>query len=258
MNFLIQGQDGLPLHDFSFELIQSIKYQKRLGKERKYIISMDPEEVINTADWCPVGSVEFVFKYFDFHGIPRPKPINIPEELKLISGLRPSIEEEDTVFKGVRFVKSMDLIKHPLNGFMKMTPSEKGLWQTTDVVDFVSEWRCFIHDGRLIDCKNYIGDFDKPPSISYIKECIKGYKPAPIAYTLDVGVTKTGTCVIEVHDFFSCGLYGFSAPHIYPQMLSQWYYSYISRHPLNTDKIVSANPMTMEPDINIFNYERMK
>lgn len=229
MNFLIQGENNLPYHDFGFELIQSIKYQERVGNtKRKYIVSLEKEDISGPKEqWCPVGSVEFVLDYFNYHGIARPRPINIPEELRLISGLRPMVMKGNVSFKDARFVKSMDQIKHPLNGFMDKTPNEEGLWQATDVVDFVSEWRCFVHNGQLVDCRKYLGDFERPPSKSYIKDCIYMYKSAPIAYTLDVGVTETGTCVIEVHDFFSCGLYGFSSPHIYPQMLSQWYYKWL-------------------------------
>jgi hypothetical protein len=51
----------------------------------------------------------------------------------------------------------------------------------------------------------------------------------PIAYTLDVGIkTETKeTVIIEMHDFFSCGLYGFNDPFRYPYMLSQWFHEFI-------------------------------
>jgi len=37
------------------------------------------------------------------------------------------------------------------------------------------------------------------------------------------------TFVIEVHDFFSCGLYGFADHSIYPNMLHRWFWQYIQR-----------------------------
>lgn len=53
---------------------------------------------------------------------------------------------------------------------------------------------------------------------------IEGFKEAPEAYTIDVGVTSDGnTVLIEVHDFFSCGLYGFDDAKNLPNM-------YISTH----------------------------
>lgn len=52
---------------------------------------------------------------------------------------------------------------------------------------------------------------------------IREYKSCPIAYTLDVGVNSNNTFIIEVHDFFSCGLYGFSDNKILPYMFSDWF-----------------------------------
>ena len=45
-----------------------------------------------------------------------------------------------------------------------------------------------------------------------MREMIKLYHSAPGAYTLDVAVLnneKKDTALIEIHHFFSCGLYGF-------------------------------------------------
>ena len=72
---------------------------------------------------------------------------------------------------------------------------------------------------------NYSGDFTKFPDVRKIEEMIKEYSDhnAPIAYTLDVAVESDYTTApIEVHDFFSCGLYGFRDWRLYPIMLSRW------------------------------------
>ena len=54
------------------------------------------------------------------------------------------------------------------------------------------------------------------------------YSNSPHAYTLDVGVTENGeTVVIEVHDFFSCGLYGFLRTDKLPYMFWRWYFYYV-------------------------------
>jgi hypothetical protein len=59
---------------------------------------------------------------------------------------------------------------------------------------------------------------------------IKKYKSAPIAYTLDVGVNdKDGTFIIEIHTFFSCGLYGFVNHAILPNMFYQCFQEYIQK-----------------------------
>jgi hypothetical protein len=61
-----------------------------------------------------------------------------------------------------------------------------------------------------------------------IEAMIIDFKSAPIAYTLDVGINKNTNTVflVEAHDFFSCGLYGFADHRIYPQMLYRWFREY--------------------------------
>lgn len=43
--------------------------------------------------------------------------------------------------------------------------------------------------------------------VKRLNECMPELK----SYTLDIGVRSGLTCVIEVHNFISCGLYGFYA-----------------------------------------------
>ena len=62
-----------------------------------------------------------------------------------------------------------------------------------------------------------------------IKAMINAYKTQPIAFTLDVAISNNDTVIIEVHDFFSCGLYGFSEHKILPFMFSKWFFSFVSK-----------------------------
>ena len=223
MNFLIQGLGDFPAYNFGYELIHSLREQEE-DFDREWQICADPFKRSNFAKWCPVGSVEFVHKYFENNGIPIPAPINVPSDLWTICGLRPRLVKSEKCLGKDCFVKSADQIKHPLNGVMSKTPSS-GLWQVTDLVSegFVSEWRCFVFNQRLLDVKNYSGDWYKVPDKLFILEAIDLWKSAPPAYTLDIGVTNNGNSIIECHNFYSCGLYGFSFRSKYPQMLSQWY-----------------------------------
>ena len=86
-----------------------------------------------------------------------------------------------------------------------------------------------MHDGKLVGLQNYCGEFTQFPNVNAINDMIKAFKSAPIAYTLDIGISQGKTFVIEVHDFFSCGLYGFNSIN-YPQMLHRWYKDYIRTH----------------------------
>lgn len=85
-----------------------------------------------------------------------------------------------------------------------------------------------MYNNKLVGLQNYSGEFDIFPNVNKIKEMISVYNSQPVAYTLDVAITEgNDTVIIEVHDFFSCGLYGFSDHKILPYMFSNWFYSFI-------------------------------
>lgn len=226
MNFLIQTFEGKIKHDFSFNLIKAIEFQEWKGEKIDYQLTDDEYE----EGFIPIGSVEFVSKYLDKFHKKTPKPKNIPEELfkyakrNVFNGT-----EEDFWGKGKKFVKSNLFIKYPINGILNSETYDLpiGLYQYSDIIDIESEWRAFIHKNELVGLQNYLGDFTKFPDIFLIKDIIKNYEEAPISYTLDVGVNDNGTFIIEIHDFFSCGLYGFEDLSILPYMFSQWFYEFI-------------------------------
>lgn len=219
MKFLIQTIDGKVKHDFSFTLLESIEYQNWLGGDSSFEVLFTDGELV--PDCIPIGSVEFVSKYLnDYYGL-NPAPKNIPIELiverftgrKVINGT-----EIDIV--GEKFVKSNDKIK----SFTEIcTSAPVGNYQISDIIEIQSEWRAFIYNGKLVGLQNYSGEFDIFPDVSKIREMITEYKSQPVAFTLDVAISNNQTVIIEVHDFFSCGLYGFSDHRILPFMFLRWF-----------------------------------
>jgi len=91
----------------------------------------------------------------------------------------------------------------------------------SEVIDLVSEWRCFIVDGRPIDARQYKGSFRTPqPDYSVLDECLSRFSTAPRGYALDLGVTAGGaTLLVEVNDGYSLGSYGLG-PAAYANLLS--------------------------------------
>lgn len=247
MKFLIQKINKEIRHDFSFTLLESIRYNNWLhnGVEMKckFIDYINPydfkvwEFKDYHSNYVPVGTVEFVLFYMKWFSIPQPLPMNVPDELIPYAGRYiyncNHMDLEDLNMDRY-FIKSADKIKGTAGIINKgEIPISQGNYQISDVIDIVSEWRCFVYKGELVGIQNYSGDFTLFPSVSRIKEMIQTFKSAPIAYTLDVGVNKIGrsdvliqTFVIECHDFFSCGLYGFSDHRIYPHMLQRWFNEY--------------------------------
>lgn len=224
MKFLIQTIDGQIKHDFSFTLIESCAYQNWMRKENAFTYVLS-DITIPEPSVIPVGSVEFVCEYLFNHFSLTPYPKNIPIELmdKCWTG-RNVINGTNRDIKGMRFVKSATRIK----SFTEICDSAPlGSYQISDIIEIESEWRAFIYEGKLVGLQNYSGEFDVFPDAPKIKAMIKAYKSQPVAYTLDVAVNKDGTFIIEVHDFFSCGLYGFAEHKILPYMFSKWFYSFI-------------------------------
>jgi hypothetical protein len=229
MNFLIQTINGEVKYDFSFTLLQSIEYQNWLTPDS---ISYKLSDDFNEPNYIPIGSVEFVSSYLEtFYGR-KPKPKNIPYDLmdEYFTGRKVLNGTNINLSKGNRkFVKSNDTIK----SFTELTDEAPvGNYQISDIVNFESEYRCFVYKNELVGLQHYLGDFTIFPNISKIKDMIYHYKTnAPVAYTLDVGILSNSedTVVVEVHDFFSCGLYGFSNYKILPFMFSRWFNEFINK-----------------------------
>jgi ATP-grasp domain, R2K clade family 2 len=219
MKFLIQTIDGKIKHDFSFNLLKSIEYQKWLGNDIEY--EFTDEEI--KEGFIPIGTVEFVVNYLNKIHNKYPLPRNIPESLFKYSNRK--------IFNGTEkldremFVKSNDKIKDEITG-IHSTNLPKGNYQFSDIIEIESEWRAFIFKNKLVGLQNYSGDFTLFPDIDKINKMINDFIDSPVAYTLDVGVNDD-TFIIEVHDFFSCGLYGFEDLKILPYMFSQWFYEFI-------------------------------
>lgn len=239
MKFLIQKIDNKVVHDFSFTLLESIRYQNWLQNEKalefKYFNTHPSDK-----NWffkpfhqfyIPVGTVEFVTAWFQRFHDHTPKPINVPNELRVFAGRSIWNADENGFYKGYGklFVKSNDRIKGIVGIFNENEYDfPAGNYQFSEVIKIDSEWRCFVYQNKLVGLQNYSGDFTMFPNVSHIEMMIKDYKSAPVAYTLDVGVFNyCDTFVIEVHDFFSCGLYGFADHSTYPYMLTRWNYEYL-------------------------------
>lgn len=220
-------------HDFSFALIEAIKYHNWYNNENiySYIFQIGDYYESHKEDLkniIPIGSVEFVLKYLnDYYGIKNVKPINIPDELNRNKYTKRNIwnfypyKDNRYINKKV-FVKSKHQIKG-YSGIVKYTDVPTGEYLVSDLIDINSEWRSFVFKNELVGLQNYSGDFTIFPDVELIKNMISDYGNNG-AYTLDVGINdKDGTFIIECHDFFSCGLYGFADYRVLPLMfINTW------------------------------------
>jgi hypothetical protein len=231
--FIIQTINGEVTHDFSFHLLEAIKYNNWYQNEKiyHYILTNDLGCYKTDKDNIPVGSVEFILNALKYNcGIEKIKPLNVPLELMKPEYLKRwvKIVKTNSIVTNTGdesiFVKDNTKIK----GICDIIPENYsypiGEWLVSEVVDIESEWRAFVFNDKLVGLQNYSGDFTLFPDVKLIKEMINEYKGINPCYTLDVGVNYSkGTFILESHDFFSCGLYGFSDYRILPKMfIATW------------------------------------
>lgn len=93
----------------------------------------------------------------------------------------------------------------------------------SDPVEFISEHRLFVHNGLIVGCKNYRGDFTKLPDFQVATDVVLAFKNQPVAFSLDLGVTSDGqTLIVEVNDFFALGSYGLPAIPYAQAVIDRW------------------------------------
>lgn len=230
MHFIIQTINSQVKHDFSFTLLEAIRYQNWYHNKQvcSYSLTDSVYPDFRKSD-IPVGSVEFVSNYLEKHFNLKPAPRNVPGQLISYAGRTIENGSHLTTRYQKYFVKSNDTIKGFTDFVDPKTTLPAGNYQFSAEIDMASEWRCFVYQNDLVGLQNYSGDFTLFPDVSRIKEMIRDFYRAPVAYTLDVCVNTQGTFVVEAHDFFSCGLYGFADLRILPHMFAGWFDSFTTK-----------------------------
>jgi hypothetical protein len=232
MEYLIQTIDGKIVHDFSFHLIEAINYHRWLSAQGIGYRTTDSIDEIITREVVPVGAVEFVLAYLKRYRV-TVKPKNVPEYLFSFAGRSIKNGTKKDIRVG-DFIKSNDYIKYKYNGIAESFDIPEGNYQISSQIEIESEWRVFIFNGNVVGVHFYSGDFfkfpDKRTIDRVIAACSVNGKKIPPAYTLDIGVNGEGTFLIEMHDFFSCGLYGFRDYKNLPAMFSQTYYYILNNY----------------------------
>ena len=170
-----------------------------------------------------IGSVQACEEFFKFINITPPKYLGYPDSIK--SYLKRNIS--DCKFSDLTYDRLPVFIK-PKNEVKLFTgmliPDSKSLdfvttyykeinsnteIYTSEPIEILSEYRCFVHKSKLMGIQYYLGDFTIFPDVSVINSIITDYIDSPISYTLDIGVNNDGTFLIEVNDMWAIGSYGF-------------------------------------------------
>lgn len=222
--FLIQTIDGVVKHDFSFHLLEAVRYANWIRNEEVYSVTLTDKINDNQRGYAPVGTLEFVFSYMEkYHDFEKGDfvPINLPRSLMKTNFLKRDVrilEKKEIFLDQPLFLKSNTKYKSFTDVAQNLENVPEDTYLVSEVVEIHSEWRSFVYGGKLVGLQNYAGDFTVFPCIETLKEMIDSYDDAPPAYTLDVAVNESGSFLIEVHPFISCGLYGFSDYKVLPEM----------------------------------------
>jgi len=234
--FIIQldRKNGMPIEDFAFTMIQAIDYHKwYYGKNATYdyitvYAHNDCECVVHNG--IPVGSIEFTEKIMKKYYNVDLLPINIPKLLLTKEFTKRDVWFDTTTTdtfnadKDPVFVKSTSKIKGFTSVVCPNSGYPAGEYMFSTVIDILSEWRIFVDCNSIVGCQNYSGDFFCLPSETTIRKMMNAYINSPRSYALDVAVTSNfDTVIIECHDIFSCGLYGFADFNLLPRMYRSWF-----------------------------------
>lgn len=132
------------------------------------------------------------------------------------------------------FIKPAEKVKR-FTGFVLNSPYD--LWQfngaskrleviCSEVVNWVSEFRCFVVNGKFVGMSHYYGEKQIVPDIDTIKNSIAilnntGYNNN--GYAIDFGVLSSGqTALIELNDGYSMGSYDLSADLYTDLIVARW------------------------------------
>lgn len=233
MNFLLDsgrrtsknGAMLLPKYDFVYAFLDVVDFHNWKSEKNEDCVTFvehadfQPEHL--TSQCIPIGGIEFCSEWYRQMGIRCILPLNIPDCLDSLVR-RPIIRTNNLQWNGNRyFGKSMSEIKSDKNGWYMEYHERAPMLFTQEVENISSEWRFFVCNGVICGMKCYTGNPLAVPDVKYCKsvvDAIEDQRIAP-AYALDLMVREDGaTDIVEMHDFFACGLYGFDDPIILRRM----------------------------------------
>jgi hypothetical protein len=197
------------------------------------------EELLLRPDRPLNGGIETMQECFRQMGVICPGALDYPDSLKNFLG-------RDIRFGTMRDIRNMDSFKDPVfikpvehklfNGALLQGKRADNLInfvhiaddvkiQISEVVEFISEWRFYILDKKVVGVGHY--GFGNPlifPDGDIVQAIIDRYHDAPISYGLDVGITSDDrVLLVEINDSLSLGNYG-CRPKPYARMIgARWF-----------------------------------
>ncbi len=125
--------------------------------------------------------------------------------------------KETKKFAGKMVISDLDFM-----GLFDENDLPTAIW-CSEPITFLTEWRCFVRYGELIDVRRYKGAWDTKIDISVVKNAIRDFSKIPAACALDFGITPEGNLhLVEVNDGHSLGTYGMNPPKYARFLSARW------------------------------------
>lgn len=226
-------QESLTVNYDLSKLITGLKF---LGTEIIKIASVSEIDRDEPLDYSIIGSVGTISDWHYHMDIEVPLFDDYPEVFKDYYGRRIRFTNLDSVCSmgtPPYFVKPASKGRFtPISCFGEKDHTDF-IWDTMhlhpmtpvilqDCVKFVAEWRVFVLNRKIIDVRQYHGDWDCQPDVGFITKLPVGDCPYP-TYCVDVGKISDGTmCVVECNRADAFGSYGLM-PTPYAEMYLSWW-----------------------------------
>ena len=181
-----------------------------------------------------VGSTEFMSKVFSFMNKSPKVPKNSNRSCRILT-LKQAKEfsKERSIFikpTKIKLFTGFVLDQYSYNCINILPDNTEVMVYDPFIESISSEWRLYINNNKIVDARNYAGDFMITPDWNYAKQVLEENRSNfPISYTIDIGILKSGKNeVIEFNDMWAIGNYGIPND-LYIRLLKDRYWEII-RH----------------------------
>lgn len=194
-----------------------------------YLISGVYDSVIKTNLF--IGSVEFMREVFRRVGL---NDVRLPRNSDRDSQILTLQEAFEIAKTKEIFIKPYEIKAFPatvLDGaiysYLNSVPKDTLVYLYRPFSsEIISEFRIYVHHNKIVDVRNYSGDFSDTPVLTHIPYLIECNKELgfPNTYTIDVAGLEDGTqVVVEYNDMWAIENYG--VPNdLYLEMLKTRYF----------------------------------
>lgn len=211
---------------------------RRLGLDIEFFVPSQLDELKLTMETMVHGGVGTVRRAFDRLGVEQPRLDGMPPEAILpFYGRRvwaTTMAEVRQGYEDNRFFFIKPLRRHKAFSGYVTSGAVGSLIRTAGIADdfeilasdpvrFDTEYRLFVHEGKILDARLYLGSYRKVLDWSVADAAIEAYEDAPVAYSLDLGLTDDGrTLVVELNDCFALGSYGMPSIPYARMVVDRW------------------------------------